>query len=52
MTEKTLLEEIRASDESLWSVTHEKGIGHFLTTLKAFKTQKELRHYITTLNPI
>ena len=33
-------------------MTNEKGIGNFLTTLKAFKTQKELHHCLTTLNPI
>ena len=32
-----------------WSVTTEKGLCHFLTALKAFKTRKELHHCLTTL---
>ena len=30
-------------------MTTEKGLAHFVTTLKAVKTQKELHHYLTTL---
>ena len=41
-------QEICASYENL-SVIIEKGLDHFLTAHKAFKTQKELHHCLTTL---
>ena len=44
-----LFQEICASYENL-SVITEKGLDHFLTAHKAFKTQKELHHFLRTLN--
>ena len=50
MREKMLFQEICASYESLMKRDYtEKGLGHFLTALKAFKTQKELHRCFTTV---
>ena len=35
--------------KAYWSVTTEKGLGHFLTTLKTFNIQKELHHCLKAL---
>ena len=49
VTEKILFQEICASYESLMKRDTEKGLSHFLTALKASKTQKELHHCLSTL---
>ena len=51
MTEKMLFQEIWSSYESLMKRDHWKknSYGHFLTALKAFKTQRELHHCLRAL---